>query len=298
MHRLIKESISNHIYQDKEVKAPLVEALEKYYKKPAVQFHIPGHTRGLGAYKDFRNLIYISQILQADAIRYGVEHYRRNRNDNRCMGTVYWQLNDCWPSISWASVEYNFKWKALNYMAREFYKPVDLTIEETENSVKLHIVNDTLEDFKGTVKYQLCKTDGEVIFSDTMEGSCKALSANMIKELDLKEYTDGDKKFNVFFSCGLDNMAEKHVFFTEAKNMNLVVPNYKVEADGDYLKITTDAPSFYTHIDIPDTDVRLERNFILLLPGKEYRIEIAHKAGLSTEEIAKKTTCLTIATSY
>ena len=246
----------------------------------------------------FRNLIYISQILQADAIRYGVEHFRRNRNDFRCMGTTYWQLNDCWPVVSWASVEYGFRWKALNYMAREFFKPVDLTIEESEDGVKLHIVNDTLNDFKGTVKYQLCDAHGNVIFSDTMIGICKALSANMIKEIDLSEYLKGDKKYKVFFSCGLDDMAEKHVFFVPAKHMELVKPSVKVEACGDSLKVTTDYPSFYTQIDVPDTNVRLERNFILLLPGKEYIIEIAENDGLSSEEIAKRATVLSVATTY
>ncbi|MBQ0106177.1 MAG: glycoside hydrolase family 2 protein [Armatimonadetes bacterium] len=246
----------------------------------------------------FRNLIYVSQILQADAIRYGVEHFRRNRNDFRCMGTTYWQLNDCWPVTSWASVEYGGRWKALNFMAREFFKPVDLTIEEDDHSVKLHIVNDTVNDFKGCVKYQLCKTDGEVIFADTMEGCCKALSANMIKEIDLTEYIEKYGKFKVFFSCGLDDMAEKHVFFTPAKYMELEKPCVKVEAQGDMLKVVTDKPSFYTQIDVPDTKVRLERNFILLLPGKEYFIKVAENDGLSAKEIAEKSAVISVATTY
>ena len=246
----------------------------------------------------FRSLVYISQILQADGIRYGIEHYRRNRNNFRCMGTIYWQLNDCWPAISWASIEYSFRWKALNYMAREFFKPVDLTIEEDENSVRLHIVNDTLNDFSGTVRYQLCKVDGTVIFADTMEGTCKSLSANMIKEIDLTDYIKENGRDEVFFSCGLDDMAEKHVFFTPVKYVDLIVPNITVKACGNKLKVTTDVPSFYTQIDVPDTDVRLERNFILLLPGKEYIIDIAENDGLSVEEIAEKAQVITVANSY
>ena len=93
-------------------------------------------------------------------------------------------------------------------------------------------------------------------------------------------------------------MAEKHVFFTPVKYVDLVKPNIKVEACGDKLKVTTDAPSFYTQIDVPDTNVRLERNFILLLPNKEYLIDIAENDGLSIEEIAKKATPLTIALTY
>ena len=77
---------------------------------------------------DFETLIYASQLLQADGIRYGVEHFRRNRG--RCMGAVYWQLNDCWPVISWSSIDYWGRWKALHYYARRFFAPVLVSCEE------------------------------------------------------------------------------------------------------------------------------------------------------------------------
>ena len=68
------------------------------------------------------------QLLQAEAIRYGVEHLRRNRG--RCMGAVYWQLNDCWPVASWSSIDYFGRWKALHYYARRFFAPVMISCEE------------------------------------------------------------------------------------------------------------------------------------------------------------------------
>ena len=75
-------------------------------------------------------LVYASQLLQADAIRYGVEHLRRGRNEDRCMGAVYWQLNDCWPVASWSSVDYYHRPKALQYAAKRFFAPVLLSCEE------------------------------------------------------------------------------------------------------------------------------------------------------------------------
>ena len=74
----------------------------------------------------FETLLYASQLLQAEAIRYGVEHFRRNRNDDRCMGAIYWQLNDNWPVASWASIDYFGRWKALHYYAARFFAPVML----------------------------------------------------------------------------------------------------------------------------------------------------------------------------
>jgi len=71
----------------------------------------------------FELVLYASQMLQADAIRYGVEHFRRNRG--RCMGAIYWQLNDCWPVVSWSSIDYTNRWKALHYFAKRFFSPCD-----------------------------------------------------------------------------------------------------------------------------------------------------------------------------
>lgn len=67
----------------------------------------------------FDTILYASQLLQAEAMRCGVEHFRRNRG--RCMGTVIWQLNDCWPAASWSSIDYYGRWKALHYYAKRFF---------------------------------------------------------------------------------------------------------------------------------------------------------------------------------
>jgi beta-mannosidase len=76
----------------------------------------------------FGIFLYASQLLQAEAIKYGVEHFRRNRG--RCMGAVYWQLNDIWPVVSWSSIDYFFRWKALHYYAKRFFQPVMLSCPE------------------------------------------------------------------------------------------------------------------------------------------------------------------------
>ena len=83
---------------------------------------------------DFDTTLYASQLLQAEAIRYGVEHFRRNRG--RCMGTVIWQLNDCWPVASWSSIDYCGRWKALHYYAKRFFAPVMLSCAEEEMCIR------------------------------------------------------------------------------------------------------------------------------------------------------------------
>jgi beta-galactosidase/beta-glucuronidase len=78
--------------------------------------------------------LWLSQILQGMAIKYAVEHWRRSMP--RGMGTLYWQLNDCWPVASWASIDYHGRWKALHYMARHFFAPVLVSGLEERRSAR------------------------------------------------------------------------------------------------------------------------------------------------------------------
>ncbi len=97
--------------------------------------------------KDFPSLVYLSMVLQAEGIRYGVEHWRRSRD--RVAGTLYWQLNDCWPVASWSSLDYFGRWKALHYAARRFYAPVLLSIEDAPPRQSVHITNDHRDLWEG-----------------------------------------------------------------------------------------------------------------------------------------------------
>lgn len=126
---------------------------------------------------DFDTVIYASQLLQADAIRYGVEHFRRNRG--RCMGAVYWQLNDCWPVISWSSIDYTGHWKALHYYAKRFFAPVMISCQEEswltqeanmnrqhfqfEKSIHLNVTNETLGDKEILVKWYVRNAAAEIL---------------------------------------------------------------------------------------------------------------------------------------
>ncbi|MFW9937812.1 MAG: glycoside hydrolase family 2 protein, partial [Candidatus Thorarchaeota archaeon] len=92
--------------------------------------------------KKFESKIILSQITQAEAIEYGVEHWRRNRNNNHCMGALFWQLNDCWPVASWSSIDYYGRWKALHYFAKKFYKPLFPSVNESKKKIEFWITND------------------------------------------------------------------------------------------------------------------------------------------------------------
>ena len=109
----------------------------------------------------FENLVYASQLLQADAIKYGVEHVRRQRG--YCMGSIYWQFNDCWPVASWSSVDSFGRYKALHYAARKFYAPVAMGLFLENGKLTVNISNETMKDFRGSIRLHLCRADLSVL---------------------------------------------------------------------------------------------------------------------------------------
>ena len=125
--------------------------------------------------EDFAHFVYLSQLVQADAIRYGVEHFRRFRG--RCMGALYWQLNDCWPVVSWASVDYFGRWKALHYKARNFYAPALISLHEDENAKVVNISNETLNPFEGKIFLAVKNNQLETLASEKIPVSVDELSS-------------------------------------------------------------------------------------------------------------------------
>ncbi len=135
-------------------------------------------------------VLWSSQILQGLAIRYAVEHWRRSMP--RGMGTLYWQLNDCWPVASWSSVDFYGNWKALNYMARSFFAPVLLSCVEDGNSraAEFHLTNDLLEDVSGELAVRAFTLDGEPVFEESKAVTARRLSSAPVHTSDLAAVLD------------------------------------------------------------------------------------------------------------
>jgi beta-mannosidase len=127
-------------------------------------------------------LVYLTQVLQAEAMRIGVEHWRRNRD--RCSGTLYWQLNDCWPVASWSSIDYYGRWKALHYVSRRFYAPVLLSVEDDDTRMGIFITNDMPEVWQGEVHWSLQTVNGAVIESGYALVVAAPLATTSIQTLD------------------------------------------------------------------------------------------------------------------
>ena len=140
--------------------------MEKHQRNDAANGKIMNYLAQTYRYPNsFEMVLYTSQLLSAQAVQYGVEHWRRHRG--RCMGAIIWQLNDCWPVASWASIDYNGRWKALHYAAKRFFAPVLLSCQE--EGMLTQYTNANHEDFSikpaatfNVSNEQMASFDGEL----------------------------------------------------------------------------------------------------------------------------------------
>ena len=242
----------------------------------------------------FDQLLYASQLLQMEAIRYGVEHFRRHRG--HCMGTVVWQLNDIWPVASWASIDYYGRWKALHYAQKRMFAPVLLSCQEMgelsqrphcimepgpmEVSAQLCISNETMETVQGICHWQLRSYLGEVLLSGDQSVTVEPLD-NLW--LDKVEFT-GDAQRNIreeYFSYQLEMggeiVSEGTSLFTAPKHFRFVDPALSLRREGDTLIVR--AEHYAKSVEIWGFDgesgcyVKLSDNYFDMNPG-EKRVQI------------------------
>ncbi|MDR1948844.1 MAG: glycoside hydrolase family 2 protein, partial [Spirochaetaceae bacterium] len=183
---------------------------------------------------DFDTLLYASQLLQAEAIKYGVEHFRRNRG--RCMGAIYWQLNDIWPVASWASIDYFFRWKALHYYAKRFFQPVMISCHEEglltqntnvnaqpgyiEKSFRLSVANETRKERKLTVKWEIRDAAAKVLKEKTIPVKVPALSSVWLDKVETPDIALYDQYLSYHLYDGAELLSEGTVIFSLPKHFH------------------------------------------------------------------------------
>lgn len=235
----------------------------------------------------FDELLYASQLLQADAIRYGIEHFRRHRG--RCMGTVVWQLNDIWPVASWAGIDYYGRWKALHYAEKRAFAPLMISCEETgelserpycidepapiEKAARLHVANETMERVCGTVTWELRAPDSSILISGEKEISVEPLSGVWLEKLDFSGYDELQIYLHCAFSVEGRMVSENFCLFTAPKHFAFRAPNLSYRREGNALVISADAYAKSVEIQGVDGDVKLSDNFFDMNAG-EKRVEI------------------------
>jgi beta-mannosidase len=247
--------------------------------------------------KDFESLVYLSMALQAEGIRYGVEHWRRH--PQRVSGILYWQLNDCWPVASWASLDYFGRWKALHYAARRFYAPVMLSIEDKPPGQDVYVTNESLETWQGTVRWTLQTLAGEGVAAGEEPVMATPQSAAQICKLDFSDHISDDTVRELVFIAELwqgDAMvARQTAGFTPIKHLSLTDPVVTADltCEGDQLLIDLTACSLALLVEasLEGADVVFSDNYFNLPANRKYRISCPLPDGWTLEQ-AREAFCL------
>ena len=230
--------------------------MEKHQRNASANGRIVSYLSQMYLYPgELTNLVYASQLLQAQAMQYGVEHWRRNRNDSRCMGAVVWQLNDCWPVASWASIDYYGRWKALHYYEKRFFAPVLISCHEEgilsqntnvnaepfdlKKTARLNVSNETLKPFTGKASWALRRPDASVIDSGSFEVNCPAMSAVWLPQQDFSDKATYDCYYSYALEDGQGNVVgEGTVLFCAPKHFHFADPQLEARIEGDEIVVT------------------------------------------------------------
>lgn len=231
--------------------------------------------------KDFDQLLFCSQILQADAIRYGVEHFRRIRGT--CMGVTVWQLNDIWPVASWASIDYYGRWKALQYAEKRMFAPVMISCEERgeidqkpcpntqpmpiEISAILHVANETSQAVRGIARWQLCDPESKVLQEGAEETEVPAYGGTWLPKLDFSQYDQLDVHFFYTFEVNGQVVSRGSSLFCAPKHYHFADPQLRVEVRDKEVTVTSNAFAKWVTVESPDGNLRLSDNFFDMEKG-------------------------------
>ena len=245
-------------------------------------------------------LVYVSQLLQAEAIRYGVEHFRRNRG--RCMGCVYWQLNDCWPAASWSSIDYYGRWKALHYFAKRFFAPVLLSCEEEgalsssmnvneENrrirkTARFCVTNETRERITGVIRWSLRDASSRIHQQGQYCVEAEPLSVCSFPQM---EFTEADmRRWYLSYELWIGDRRVSHgsSLFVPPKHFEFEDPQLEVWQEGEMVCIRSSAFAKGVELGNKDGDLLLSDNYFDMDAGVErVRVIQGSMEGLSVRSI-------------
>ncbi|MCL2662921.1 MAG: glycoside hydrolase family 2 protein [Oscillospiraceae bacterium] len=250
--------------------------MEMHQRNTGANGKILGYLASMYRYPtEFDHLLYASQLLQADAIRYGVEHWRRNRG--RCMGAIYWQLNDIWPVASWASLDYFGRWKALHYYAKRFFAPVMISCNEKgemterpfcvaqpepiKKTAQLSVANETMQEVKGIVRCALRDPSSKILKRGEEEVIVEPLSSIWLPKFNFSKCDELSDYFSYELEVDGKIVSSGTVLFCMPKHYNFLDPKLTVKRDKNKITVTAKAYAKSVEIYSDNEDFVLSDNY-------------------------------------
>jgi len=270
--------VMEHHQRNRGGNSRIIEMFSRYFRMP----------------NGFRNFVYLSQVQQGVAIRTAVEYWRSLRPV--CMGTLFWQINDCWPVCSWASLNYGGKWKILHYMAKRFYAPVMLTVFRRADDAPVEIwgVNDRLEARAGTMSARLYDFAGNILWKDEKRISLAANGAKKLAEYAVTKMTSlaPTEVFLVVELTTGEGTVRNDLFLTEYKRCRLPDADVRVAAvtrtdSGFEVSLASTAAAFFVTADAEGIAGEFDDNAFTMLGGETRTLRFTPKQAVTVAVLRK-----------
>lgn len=241
---------------------------------------------------DFKQFLYVGQLLQAQAITTAIESHRSDMP--YCMGSLYWQINDCWPVASWSGIDYYGRWKALHYAVKEAFKTDIVLLEEVDGVITVKVVTDRLSDYQATLRIRLFDFNGKMVWNNSEEISVKGNCSGNYGNYNIAEIlTKIDKTIHLLYVELIEDgklIDEGINYFAKPKDMNLSDPLMKIEVEEkeDLFELSISGTSLIKNLNLVTTasDSRFSDNYFDVIPGMVKTITYP-KRGLEREQFVK-----------
>ncbi|PWJ43161.1 beta-mannosidase [Sediminitomix flava] len=246
--------------------------------------------------KDFESFVYQSQLTQAEGVKLAAEYHRRRP---QTMGTIFWQINDSWPTMSWSSIDYYGKWKALQYFMKKAFAPVIASAYNEYGKFGVYVLNDKVEEQKVKVSLSYQTLDGKVLKTKKYDINAKAMASTEViaeqQNIDafLESTLDSYNKRDLVLAMEVKQDGklcyENTFFFNAPKDLNLKEPTYKFNLaktkDGYELSIKANTTVKNLMLSCNDEKAFFSDNYFDLLAHKAYSIKITTDQTLTKEDI-------------
>lgn len=240
--------------------------------------------------KDFESFLYVSQVLQAEGIKIGAEHFRRIMPRN--MGSLYWQANDCWQVASWSGMDYFGRWKALMYYTKKFYAPMLISPHvDDDNNLGIYVVSDFPEAEKAKIALTLMDFGGRVYRSRELDVTVEPLKGKSYFTQPLEEFVGGvDRKNTVLIAelkIGGQVVSQNEYFFAPFKELQISNPliTTRFGEMRDHFEVTLSTDKLARSVYLSGFESgRFSDNYFNLLPGKPVTVKFRPAKKMNLEE--------------
>lgn len=226
--------------------------------------------------KSFEDYIYVSQLLQADGMKTAIEAHRRAKPN--CMGTLYWQLNDCWPVTSWSSVDYFGNWKALHYQVKRSFEPLLVSVTENEVNYEIYVINDELKSDEIEFKIALLDFNGKQIEIDDIALDIDGNSSEVLVALPRENYLDNNSNevvLSVSYSLKSGKTGKSLYYFVKPKDLKLTKPTIKINKIDDLtIEVSSDVLAKNVYLS-SDESTFFSDNYFDVLPNEKVIVKLS-----------------------